>query len=100
MMAKRKIVSFVFVFLVGCVESQNIANEQRSLEASACDSARSFAVGLDYRVRAVVCMNSDLDGDGYVSCAVRVEERTEPFAIECAFQFSMKSGCRMQNLLR
>lgn len=74
--------------LAACTENRS------SLEAS----ARGYMDALGYTVVGVVCMDMDSDGDGYVSCTARVKEIAPPIAVDCASNFSYKTGCRMQKM--
>ena len=61
--------------------------------------ARTFVGKLGYGVLGASCTNMDSDGDGYVSCTVRVTGKAEPLAVECASRWAwLKSGCRLQKL--
>lgn len=63
---------------------------------SAKQSARRYADDLGYKVVGVACTSVDTDGDGYVSCSVRVEGREDPLALECSRgDWSFTEGCKV-----
>lgn len=55
----------------------------------AVSSARRFATDLGYEVRGVSCSGRDSDGDGYMSCSVRVIGDGPPLELQCGV-----SGCK------
>lgn len=57
--------------------------------------ARSYASDLGYSVIGVACTGTDSDGDGYISCTVRVKD-DEPLILQCASgsAASFTAGCK------
>lgn len=59
-------------------------------------NARKYADELGYKVVGVACTSTDSDGDGYVSCSVRVDDRADPLALECTRgDFTFTDGCKV-----
>jgi len=54
-------------------------------------------------VHSAECMDTDSDGDGYVSCTVGSErpdgKGIEPIAFECAAKYSLNKGCRLRSFV-
>lgn len=77
--------AFVVVLLVGC------GNPEVAKQA-----ARRYATDLGYKVSGVACTSTDTDGDGYVSCSVRVDDREDPLALECTRgELTLTDGCKV-----
>lgn len=59
-------------------------------------AARQYATDLGYKVVGVACTSTDTDGDGYVSCSVRVEGKADPLALECTRgEATFTDGCKV-----
>jgi hypothetical protein len=80
---------FLITFLLfGCFENHQELNKQ----------VQAFCTNLGYTYKGHTCQDTDSDGDGYVSCTVRVQEEPIPIAIECKSMYRWGDGCRMQHL--
>jgi len=55
--------------------------------------AATYAKEMDYDVKATSCVRQDTDGDGYVSCTIRLADDTT-LNVECAGAYNLNSGCR------
>jgi hypothetical protein len=90
-------VGILFGFLaIGAVVVVNVFN---SASGNASNSARNSAriwIQQMYPNEEgnVVCQNVDTDGNGYVSCSIRVGNRA-PMALECSPFSSLNAGCRI-----
>jgi hypothetical protein len=87
----------VFFSIVGrgCASVTGMDKEKAEKEA------RNFGEGLGLKVKGSQCVQTDSDGDGYVSCTLAVEGAngsTDIKAIECAATVSLNNGCRMQKI--
>lgn len=58
--------------------------------------ARTYATEMGYTVVGVSCTGTDSDGDGYVSCGVRVEGLSQPISLECSRgEWTFNTGCKV-----
>lgn len=68
-------------------------------------SARQYAKDLGYEVAGVSCTGVDSDGDGYVSCTVRLKDPdpsgSSLLALECSRgEVTFTSGCKVAPLVK
>jgi len=89
------LILLVFVAFVGTRANSCMTEDVSILE----NEAAVFANKLGFSVEGVSCMNQDTDGDGYVSCTVRVSSKDTPGAqtliLGCASTRSwFLSGCK------
>jgi hypothetical protein len=71
-------------------------HEHQQITATA--EAKQWAAEMGYEPLGVVCADRDSDGDGYVSCALRVAGAEQPVQIECAGALNFASGCRIPKI--
>lgn len=57
------------------------------------NNAMGYAKELGYNPLGAACSSADSDGDGYVSCTVRLGDGEPPLALECQWLFG--EGCKM-----
>lgn len=57
------------------------------------ESAREYAASLKLELEAVSCVKQDTDGDGYVSCTLKLADG-EMKQVECAGAMNLNIGCR------
>jgi hypothetical protein len=67
-------------------------------QATATHEAQQWAAAMGYEPMGIVCADRDSDGDGYVSCALRVAGAEQPVQIECAGALNFASGCRIPKI--
>lgn len=89
------IIAIVLTIIAGALGSG--CNDYPKNKPSADYYAMEFAKKMGGEVTGVVCVAQDTDGDGYVSCTVFRKDR-DPFAIECASQFTYNQGCKMPKM--
>jgi prepilin-type N-terminal cleavage/methylation domain-containing protein len=71
--------TFLFFFFAGFNGSPTATSAMFDETAA----ASAWAESLDYEVKAVNCANMP-EQSRFVRCTVRVEEQSEPFALECS----------------
>lgn len=83
-----------FLLLVGCIQVRVLPSEE---VAYARQQAKLFGEDLNYKVLGVSCATNDSDGDGYVSCTVRVAPDTR-IVLDCAYDknsgIGKQTGCK------
>lgn len=71
----------------------------RNQQAYAEGQAKEYAQSLGIKNATVLCVDSDTDGDGYVSCTLSVPRpdggKPDLQAIECSTSSSWNDGCRV-----
>jgi len=70
---------------------------------AAVKEARQFANDNSMADANVSCVNTDSDGDGYVSCTLslkRADGSVQFTPIECAAKLNLNSGCKLQRSAR
>lgn len=90
-----KLRDLVFGSLIGVVVLAFTSHggcEDQKVEAT--QTAKEWALQLGYNPTHVSCVNHDTDGDGYVSCTVRVKEQPQPIGWECTGWNRYNKGCR------
>lgn len=59
-------------------------------------AAKQYAQELGYKPLGIACTSTDTDGDGYVACSVRIEDKAEPLALECSRgDWTFTEGCKV-----
>lgn len=85
---------FAFGGLVALTGCPNWTGAHKS---TAEDEAREYAQELNLELEAVSCVKQDTDGDGYVSCTLKLKDG-QTLPRECAGAYNLNSGCREQKL--
>ncbi len=60
----------------------------------ATGEAKQYAADMGYEVLGISCTDIDSDGDGYVTCSVRVKGDTQPLDLQCAAKATLNTGCK------
>ncbi len=83
------IVLIIFATLLVASVGKGVAFDSRQ-------SARSWASQMypNERTTSVMCQTFDTDGDGYLSCSIRINEY-QPIALDCPVIMSFNKECRM-----
>ncbi len=63
-------------------------------KAEAEKQAEIYAKELGIEIVAVSCVKQDTDGDGYVSCTLKLDEAGTTKQVECAGAWNLNEGCR------
>lgn len=88
-MSKTLTLLFSLLILTGC---------ERNLKEPAEAAARKWANAMGFEDNKIVCVNSDSDQDGYVSCTM-VSPDKKVTAIECVgSSYTFNEGCRIPKL--
>lgn len=58
------------------------------------NQAGIYAKELGIEVKAVSCVKQDTDGDGYVSCTLKLDDAGTTKQVECAGAWNLNEGCR------
>lgn len=90
----------VFVIIIGCVGLGGMSlcsNLSGANKEEAVSQANIWVSEVGIKNAHVNCVNTDSDGDGYVSCTVSYKDNSGELktkAIECTGKFTINSGCR------
>src|SRR5688572_29258786 len=90
----------IAVILIGIVIGligSGCSNTSGRNKKAAEEYAMEFAKKMGEVITAVTCVNSDTDGDGYVSCTIFRKER-DPFGVECAGAWTLNEGCKIPKI--